>query len=219
MTENKRFYLDENGINDREYEFSILGEDELVDIINELNEENEQLKHDATVLICSNQEYREENGKLKEKIKSLNDARLSYKEDWKSASAYCEEYKDGISHLKDDVNGLIEERNELRKENEELKSIKNFAERNGINIFKIDEAFHKCWDDNSKLTEENNELRGLIDLIADIDLTIPRTNVKDLIQDEITSIETVIEDSGEAWNTYCILDNFFKEHYKKKKMG
>ena len=29
-------------------------------------EENEQLKHDATVLICSNQEYREENEKLKQ---------------------------------------------------------------------------------------------------------------------------------------------------------
>lgn len=43
MTE-KRFYLDENGINDREYEFSILGEDELVDIINELNDENKNLK-------------------------------------------------------------------------------------------------------------------------------------------------------------------------------
>ena len=41
---NKRFYLDENGINDREYEFSILGEDELVDIINELNDENKNLK-------------------------------------------------------------------------------------------------------------------------------------------------------------------------------
>ena len=43
MTE-KRFYLDENGINDREYEFSILGEDELVDIINGLNDENKNLK-------------------------------------------------------------------------------------------------------------------------------------------------------------------------------
>lgn len=41
---NKRFYLDENGINDREYEFSILSEDELVDIINELNDENKNLK-------------------------------------------------------------------------------------------------------------------------------------------------------------------------------
>ena len=44
MTETKRFYLDENGINDREYEFSILGEDELVNIINELNDENKNLK-------------------------------------------------------------------------------------------------------------------------------------------------------------------------------
>ena len=44
MTETKRFYLDENGINDREYEFSILGEDELVNIINELNDENKKLK-------------------------------------------------------------------------------------------------------------------------------------------------------------------------------
>ena len=52
MTENKRFYLDENGINDREYEFSILGEDELVDIINELNDENEQLKKENKKLIC-----------------------------------------------------------------------------------------------------------------------------------------------------------------------
>ena len=43
MTE-KRFYLDENGINDREYEFSILGEDELVNIINELDDENKKLK-------------------------------------------------------------------------------------------------------------------------------------------------------------------------------
>jgi len=40
----KRFYLDENGINDRKYGFSVLGEDELVDIINELNDENERLK-------------------------------------------------------------------------------------------------------------------------------------------------------------------------------
>ena len=44
ITETKRFYLDENGINDREYEFSILGEDELVDIINELDDENKKLK-------------------------------------------------------------------------------------------------------------------------------------------------------------------------------
>ena len=40
----KRFYLDKNGIKDREYEFSLLGEDELVDIINGLVDENERLR-------------------------------------------------------------------------------------------------------------------------------------------------------------------------------
>ena len=68
MTE-KRFYLDENGINDREYEFSILGEDELVDRINELNDENKKLKLKNMVLKKENEflkrrcdEYCEETG-------------------------------------------------------------------------------------------------------------------------------------------------------------
>ena len=54
MTE-KRFYLDENGINDREYEFSVLGEDELVDIINGIVDENEQLKQTIET-ICKDYE-------------------------------------------------------------------------------------------------------------------------------------------------------------------
>lgn len=48
---------------------------------------------------------------------------------------------------------------DLEKENRELNSIKKFAERNGINIFLIEEAFRKCWKDNKKLIEENEQLR------------------------------------------------------------
>ena len=74
MTENKRFYLDENGINDREYEFSILGEDELVDIINELNDENIELHIQNDFLKVENQHMRDliiENKQLKQQIKDL----------------------------------------------------------------------------------------------------------------------------------------------------
>lgn len=53
---------------------------ECVDLLNQLNDENEQLKHDATVLICSNQEYRKENEQLKEEIKDLNDVLARYEE-------------------------------------------------------------------------------------------------------------------------------------------
>lgn len=50
MMSEKRFYLDENGINDKEYEFSLLGEDELVDIINRIVDENEQLRNEKEEL-------------------------------------------------------------------------------------------------------------------------------------------------------------------------
>lgn len=39
----------------------------------ELKEENEQLKHDATVLICSNQEYRKKNEQLKQLLDYADD--------------------------------------------------------------------------------------------------------------------------------------------------
>ena len=60
----KRFYLTENGIKDREYEFSLLSEDELVDIINELAEEN--IGQQATI-----HELRNENIILKNQIEDL----------------------------------------------------------------------------------------------------------------------------------------------------
>lgn len=52
----------------------------------------------------------------------------------------------------DDVLCLMEkEYVNIKKENEELKSIKRFAENNGINIFHIDTAFRNCWKDNANL--------------------------------------------------------------------
>ena len=45
--------------------------DQLVDKLNALHEENEQLKHDATVLIQANQDYRKENEQLKKENKEL----------------------------------------------------------------------------------------------------------------------------------------------------
>ena len=76
MTENKRFYLDKNGINDREYEFSVLGEDELVDIINELNDENTELHIQNDFLKNENQHMRKlvnENEQLRTALKELRE--------------------------------------------------------------------------------------------------------------------------------------------------
>jgi FtsZ-binding cell division protein ZapB len=50
--------------------------DKFLNGLNYLSEENEQLKHDATVLICSNQEYRKENKQFQEKIFTLIDKKI-----------------------------------------------------------------------------------------------------------------------------------------------
>ena len=42
--------------------------DDIVTLLNELHEENKQLRHDATILIQSNQDYRKENQQLKEQL-------------------------------------------------------------------------------------------------------------------------------------------------------
>lgn len=56
--------------------------------------------------------------------------------------------------------GIANELNKLSDENEELKSIKCFADRHGIDIFNIVEAFRKCWNDNAKLIKENEKLKN-----------------------------------------------------------
>ena len=71
---------------------------------------------------------------------------------------------DGIPmHYSTIVNRLNEQHKtitRLEKENEQLKSIKKFADRNGICIFNIDEAFRRCWQDNAKLVKENEQLKS-----------------------------------------------------------
>lgn len=54
---------------DSENEDKEIDVDTVVDLLNE----NEQLKHDATVLIQANQEYRKENEQLKQQLKELKE--------------------------------------------------------------------------------------------------------------------------------------------------
>lgn len=90
-------------------------------------------------------ELHEENDKLKNNVDS-----------WVQTAKF---YLQKVYELRTSVSNIKKEYENLKKENEELKSIKRFAEKHGINIFKIDEAFQKCWNDNGKLIKENNELK------------------------------------------------------------
>ena len=70
-------------------------------LLNELTEENEQLKHDATVLIQANQDYRRENKQLKARIEYFE---RKIKRERASAMKQHEKWE-----------------NEIQKENEQLK--------------------------------------------------------------------------------------------------
>ena len=47
---------------------SLLDLTEIEEMLNSLNDENEQLKHDSTVLIQANQDYRRENEQLRQQV-------------------------------------------------------------------------------------------------------------------------------------------------------
>ena len=79
MTENKRFilveyvnkglFIQDNANDETQYfQGSKASLEKVVDLLNDLSEENEQLKKDCTVLIYHNQEYRKENEQLKAQL-------------------------------------------------------------------------------------------------------------------------------------------------------
>lgn len=54
-------------------EYDCLLDDDLLELLNQLDEENKQLKHDATTLIYSNKDYREKNKLLESSNQRLAD--------------------------------------------------------------------------------------------------------------------------------------------------
>ena len=68
----------------------------------------------------------------------------------------------------------------------------------------------------NNLHEENQSLKELLRLIADIDTIKEFDNVKDLIRQYIQQLETVIDDHASAWDDYVLLSNFFEDYYNEK---
>ena len=71
---------------------------QVVDLLNELHEEKEQLQHDATILIQSNQDYRKENEQLKQRndrqAKQLDRIyQLIEEKDWRTLNDILDDFK------------------------------------------------------------------------------------------------------------------------------
>ena len=145
MTE-KRFRIDDDGIVTDMLDLSMyIDNEDCCEKLNELYEENEQLKT---------------------QLQNTSDQRDEfYRGARENANRVGQLEKENKELKKQREELFIRERNtknelrKLKKENKELNSIKCFADNNGICIFNIDEAFRRCWNDNEKLVIKNKELQ------------------------------------------------------------
>ena len=62
------------------------------------------------------------------------------------------------------------------------------------------------------IIDKQNEL---IKLIANACTYSKEHSVKEILRKEIRGIDTVTEESANAWHDYLILSEFFEEHYKE----
>ena len=63
------------------------------------------------------------------------------------------------------------------------------------------------------LKKENTQLKGLLTLIADAFTDKEYDSTKEIIRETIRSIDTITDESANAWNDYVILSKFFNEYY------
>ena len=78
---------------------------------------SENMTNEFTELL---NELHDENEQLKEQLEICKDARQAYKQDWKACVSYCDTYKNEIHTLKDNIQGLIEENKMLKNNVEKL---------------------------------------------------------------------------------------------------
>ena len=144
---------------------------EVCELLNELHEEKQHLQRRCEA--------------MQEEIEILSEENEQLKSDNK---VYVKRYSE-----------LFDEYKKNKKENEELKSIKKFAEIHGINIFKIDEAFQKCWNDNGKLIKEIEQLQQQnADWETSFDIC---KHYKEAYSTEIVKIKQTIKDMMENERT------------------
>ena len=105
-------------------------------------------------------ELADENEQLKEQLEICKDARQAYKQDWKACVSYCDTYKDEIHTLKDNIQGLIEENKMLKNNVEKLsEDVRFLAKLDDYNYKKTYTKEHLEW------LKINDFLLGIYDFV------------------------------------------------------
>lgn len=106
--------------------------------------------------------FQGESDSLKECFQDLEKEIDDLKREYRCSKIREEASKDALSCARKEWSEMHEKMVDFKVENESLNMIKRFAERNGICICNIDDAFRRCWDDNAELVAENKQLKEAI---------------------------------------------------------
>ena len=68
-------------------------------------------------------------------------------------------------------------------------------------------------EETTQLKEENIRLKKLLQLISTCCSMNKHCTVKEILRDTIYGLDTVADESANAWNDYVILSKFFNEYY------
>ena len=123
-------------------------------------------------------------------------------------------YKRENKHLQEIIDNLSNNYDELEKENLQLKNgeaVQEFEQR----LLNLTNIIQETSDENRELKKEINDLKELIELIADADSVTKEDSVMEILRNTIYGTDSVAGESADAWHDYVILSNFFKEHYKE----
>lgn len=168
---------------------------DVVDRLNELHEENQELKveyaddcNEANSMTVKISELTEENEQLKEQLEICKDARQAYKQDWKACVSYCDTYKDEIHTLKDNIQGLIEENKVLKNNIEKLSEL----------CIKYDFKVERLEEENEGLKQRNDRQAKQLDRLYSLIEEENWTALSDIIDD----FKRCEEQLQKEWGTY-----------------
>ena len=125
---------------------------------------------------------------------------------------YVEATEQANTELKRIRDRLEEENSIFKLKNKDLKEQNEYLDKR---IDEIKRKYTKTGHEEQikELTEENQKLNEILKLICGADSVYEEESVKGILKHYIDGIADASEYSSEAFKEYCLLSEFFKEHY------
>ena len=129
-------------------------------------------------------------------------------------SSMLKKYIKHSKKMNDAYEELFNKNIELEEDNKYLRELTDIGRDSDSKS--IVDALNDYSDENYKLKKENKKLKQLLDIICFADCITPHDDVKDILKEYVSGLDSVSYEYSSAWNEYCLLSDFFKEMYDEE---